>query len=150
MRALWATFILNTVFTVAQLIGSRAANSLALMSDTSTMAIDSLTYAINVAAEYYKERMGARQSAIIEIVASIVSVVFLVAVTANFLSDAINRLNADAEEVEEEVNPIIMLVFTSINLVIDFAMCASIVLRRTGGIAGCLMARCCCARAERA
>ena len=144
MRALWAIFVLNTLFTATQFVGARAANSLALMGDTGTMAIDSLTYAINLAAEYHKEKLGAKQSAMVEICASLVSVVALIAVTVFVIRDALERLNQVGEEGEsEEVNPVIMLVFTSVNLLMDFAMCASIVLRSTGGLTGCLAARCC-------
>ena len=48
MRALWATFMLNTLFTIAQTIGATASNSLALLSDTGTMWVDSATYAVNL------------------------------------------------------------------------------------------------------
>ena len=94
MRALWATFILNTSFTICQALGARAANSLALLGDTGTMAVDSLTYAINLAAEYNKYRLSVRTSDKIEIVASVFSVFALVGVTIYVMQDALKRLSS--------------------------------------------------------
>ena len=140
LRALWTTFLLNTVFTLAQIGGATAANSLALMGDTGTMAIDSATYAVNIAAEYYKARLGARRSALVEVAASGVSVLALLGVTAFVFYDAIARISALDDD--QEVDPIIMLAFTCVNLLVDFGMCASFLLRKTGGLAGCLPSYC--------
>lgn len=132
--------MLNTVFTLAQIGGATAANSLALMGDTGTMAIDSATYAVNIAAEYYKARLGARRSALVEVAASGVSVLALLGVTAFVFYDAIARISALDDD--QEVDPIIMLAFTCVNLLVDFGMCASFLLRKTGGLAGCLPSYC--------
>lgn len=126
---------------MAQTIGATAANSLALLGDTGTMYVDSATYLINIAAEYHKARLGARNSALVEVAASVLSVLALVAVTCAILADALARLKAPSGT--EDVDPGIMLAFTMVNLVVDFAMCASIALRRSGGLGGCLAARCC-------
>jgi Co/Zn/Cd efflux system component len=141
MRALWATFLLNTSFTTAQALGAAAANSLALFSDTGTMAIDSATYLINITAEYYKARLGVAGSAYVEIGASLLSVGGLLAVTGAIMADAVRRLE-NGNDGSGQVDPIIMLIFTSLNLLVDFAMCGSIMLRRSGGVGACLLARC--------
>ena len=136
MRALWATFGLNTSFTFAQMLGARAANSLALLGDTGTMAVDSLTYAINLIAEYNRHRLSPRTSMAIEVSASLFSVVALVGVTMYVMHDAIVRLSRPSTGTR--VNAGIMLVFTGINLLIDLGMCGSILLRRSGGLGSCL------------
>ena len=94
MRALWATFLLNTIFTTAQMVGGVASNSLALISDTGTMFVDSATYAVNLVAEYYKEQLGGRGADVVEVVASIVSVVALIAVSVLIMHESILRLQA--------------------------------------------------------
>lgn len=148
LRALWATFLLNTAFTFAQVIGATAANSLALLGDTGTMFVDSVTYAINIFAELNKHRFETHS---LEIGASLFSVAALCTVTAFVMRDAIGRLSRSrggeagsgegSGEVEgevegEEVDPIIMLTFTCFNLLVDFGMFASILLRRRGGGGG--------------
>ena len=143
MRALWATFLLNTTFTIAQMFGASAAHSLALLGDTGTMVVDSLTYAINIAAEYHKEALSARSAAKVELAASIVSLVALLGVTAWITFDAVVRLTSLDDGTQLDVDPNIMLLFTTINLLVDFGMCGSIVLRRTGGLAGCILGHCC-------
>lgn len=142
LRALYATFLLNTAFTLAQFFGARSANSLSLMSDTGIMFVDSATYAVNIAAEYYKERLGARNSKLVECLATLVSAATLLGVTGYLMKDALARLQPG--QPASDVNPAIMLVFTSVNLLVDFGMCGSIAMRRTGGIAGCISrsARC--------
>ena len=115
MRALWITFSLNTVFTITQLIGATASHSLALMGDTGTMGIDSLTYLINIIAEHNKHRLDARTARAIEIAASLFSAVALCGVTVQVAMDALPRLARTASE-EVDVDPDIMLFFTIINL----------------------------------
>ncbi|KOO33515.1 hypothetical protein Ctob_014399 [Chrysochromulina tobinii] len=119
---------------MAQTAGATAAHSLALMGDTATMAVDSVTYAINIGAEYHKETVGPRAAARIEIGASLLSVVALVAVTISIVISAVARLSEAAAEKDEDVDPLIMLIFTSMNLAVDIGMCGSIVLRRTSGL----------------
>ena len=148
MRALWTTFALNTIFTLAQATGATAANSLALLGDTGTMFIDSATYAVNLAAEYYKAQLGARRSAVVEVVASAVSVVTLLGMTVFIMTDAIDRLASPDDE--EDVDPVIMLFFTCFNLLIDIGMCISLVTRKSGGLAGLFSCGCCCSSNGRA
>ena len=106
------------------------------------MCVDSATYAVNIYAEYHKEQLGPRRSAQTEIAASLLSVVALLAVTGFVMADAIIVLTASPSADIEDVDPVIMLAFTSVNLLVDFGMCGSIILRETGGIAGCICARC--------
>ena len=82
LRALWAVFILSTGFAslrIVILVGATAANSLSLLVRPTwmTMFIDSVTYIINIAAEYHKARLNARESALVEIGACLLSVIAL-------------------------------------------------------------------------
>ena len=139
MRALWATFLLNTSFAIAQMFGARAANSLALLGDTGTMCVDSATYAINIVAEYHKESVGARGAAMVEIGASLISTLALIGVTVAIMLDAVSRLQAQNTGTDVAVDPVIMLIFTAFNFLIDIFMCLSIILRRTGGVTACFV-----------
>ena len=100
IRALWWTFLLNTGFTVAQVAGAAAANSLAMMGDTGTMLVDSATYAINIYAEYQKAKRGPEAGAKYDVAASIFSVITLVGVTVYVMADAVGRL-------QEQVRPLL-------------------------------------------
>ena len=149
LRALWTTLLLNTSFTIAQIFGAAAAHSLALLGDTGTMVVDSITYAVNIAAEYYKESVGGgdvmaeRRSAKIEVFASLLSVLALLGVTAVVTINALDRLNGTSPPIEDDVDPDIMLGFTMVNLVIDIVMWVAIVQRRAGGGAHCSQCRRC-------
>ena len=112
------------------------------MGDTGTMYVDSATYLVNIFAEYYKDGLGERGKAL-EIGASFVSAFSLVGITAYVMTHAVMRLGSEPGE-EEDVNPGIMLFFTVCNIFIDLGMFLSIVLRRTGGLYGCILRRCRC------
>ena len=87
-----------------------------------------------------KFRLRPRVARALDIGVSLFSVAALCGVTVYVMHDAIRRLGKSESE-EDDVNPTIMLFFTSINLLIDFGMFGSIVLRR-GGFGGCLCSRC--------
>jgi Co/Zn/Cd efflux system component len=76
-RALWAAFALNTTFTCGQLVGALAANSIAMLGDTSTMFVDSVTYAAGLLGEYHKNQSGPRTAAAVELSAASFSVIAL-------------------------------------------------------------------------
>lgn len=138
LRALWVTFFMNTLFTIAQAFGSIIAHSKALGADTGTMFVDSATYLINIYAEYLKVRgFSERTCAVVDIIASVVSAISLLVVTGVFLFVSID----DLEEVGsgddgEDVNGMVMVFFTVGNLLIDLGMVGSILLRNRGGWKG--------------
>jgi len=153
MRALWAALIMNTLFTSVQICGAVLAKSTAMMGDTSTMMLDSVTYAFNLFAEYRKTKSDPRSAAIIEIAASSFSVVVLGVVTVLLAITAISSLSAQQQYREDndhshDVNPQIMFGFTLANLVVDIGMVLSILLRHRGGVFGlcCRFARRSCCR----
>ena len=144
IRALWATFALNSVFTAAQVAGSIISHSLALMGDTGTMCVDSGTYLINIFAEYVRARgASARTCATIDASAAAISVVALVVVCILTVSESVQRIvridgNATGVDPPEEVNAQVMFGFTLGNLFIDIGMLGSILLRKRGGWVGLL------------
>ena len=144
LRALWVAFCCNTVFTVSQAFGSIISNSKALGADTGTMFVDSGTYLINIAAEYYRSKgeSSERTAAVVDISASAVSVVALALVTAFFLHDSITALqeeeDAGSGDAEDKVDGGIVIPFTAANLIIDITMIGSILLRNRGGWWGLL------------
>jgi len=148
IRALWATFLFNSIFTVAQLFGSILSGSQALFSDTSTMFVDSATYLINILAEYL--RIGGakrRTSAAVDISAAGISFVALVAVAILNILESVKGIEEGGGDTSDSPNQYIMFGFTAGNLVIDIGMLGSILLRKRGGWQGLLTRK---ARASRA
>ena len=148
LRALWVAFCCNTVFTVSQAFGSIISNSKALGADTGTMFVDSGTYLINIAAEYYRSKgeSSERTAALVDISASAISVVALALVTVFFLHDSITALqeedagsgDAGSGDADDDVNGMVVTLFTAANLIIDITMVGSILLRNRGGWWGLL------------
>ena len=148
IRALWVTLVLNSVFTAAQVAGSIVSHSLALMGDTGTMVTDSITYSINILAEYVHIR-GAdpRTSAAIHTAAAAISVIALVAVSVLTVCESIGRImeissHGSGGDEPKEVNAQVMFAFTLGNLFIDIGMLGSILLRKRGGWLGLLTCKC--------
>ena len=150
IRALWFTLVLNSVFTAAQVAGSIVSHSLALMGDTGTMVTDSITYSINIFAEYVHIR-GAdpRTSAAIHTAAAAISVIALVAVSVLTVCESIGRImeitgdsHGSGGDEPKEVNAQVMFAFTLGNLFIDIGMLGSILLRKRGGWLGLLTCKC--------
>ena len=125
IRALWATFALNSAFTATQVVGSIVTHSLALGADTGTMVVDSGTYLINIFAEYVCIRgADARTTAAINAGAAGVSVVALVAVSILAMTESVGRIvqiegNTTGTEPLPEINAQVMFAFTFGNLCID-------------------------------
>uniref|UniRef100_A0A7S2RTF9 Cation efflux protein transmembrane domain-containing protein n=1 Tax=Mucochytrium quahogii TaxID=96639 RepID=A0A7S2RTF9_9STRA len=132
LRALVVVCLLTTLFTVAQFFGAYFANSLAMVGDCFTMAIDSLTYFLNIYVEYHNlkrartatEEEKARAviaSAKLETKVAFVSGLSLILVTAFLIWDSVSRLHSDAGV--DPVNPQIMFAFTLVNLIMNFISC---------------------------
>ena len=139
VRALWLLLALNSGYTALQTFGAVLANSLSLLSDTGTMYVDSVTYLINLFAEYQKVRQGKNETSMrYEVGATVFSIVSLLGVTAYTMDDAVKRLVSAAER--EQVSAPIMLGFGLCNLLLDISMISSIAFRRRCSCA----ALCCC------
>ena len=83
-------FLATTSFTVAQFVGAVKANSLSMYGDCATMALDSLTYLLNIYCE--KNRIsGSTEAVRLEIVGASISVAALTFVTIFLLWDSIQR-----------------------------------------------------------
>jgi len=107
------------------------------------MFVDSGTYLINIAAEYYRSKgeSSERTAALLDISASAISVVALALVTAFFLHDSITALqeeDAGSGDADDDVNGMVVTLFTTANLIIDITMVGSILLRNRGGWWGLL------------
>mmetsp|Transcript_15485 Transcript_15485/g.18364 ORF Transcript_15485/g.18364 Transcript_15485/m.18364 type:complete len:431 (-) Transcript_15485:779-2071(-) len=127
VRTLWLLLLVNTSFTIAQLVGAVKADSLAMYGDCSTMALDSLTYMLNIYAEKRK-KVGTIEAARLEVYVASFSIVTLVAVTAVLLWDAIRRLDTHHSK-SDVVSADIMLEFSLGNLAIDIFSCSLFVSR---------------------
>ena len=130
------TLVSNGVFTCAQIVAAILSHSLALLSDSAQMACDTAMYALNLAVEVVKARrikaaalsasdpMALRRAAvctdIFELIATAVSAIALLAVCTYSFVEATDRLAAaGAGEPTVEVIPIYVVVFSSINLLVD-------------------------------
>lgn len=115
-------FIGTTTFTIAQFLGAIAANSLAMYGDCATMALDSLTYLLNIYCE--KNRIAGMNEAIkLEIIVASISVAALTFVTVFLLWDSLQRLRTQ-HPATEEVQADIMLEFGIANFFIDLLSCS--------------------------
>jgi Co/Zn/Cd efflux system component len=124
LRSLWGFFALNTVFAAAQMTAAVVNNSLSMISDSGSMLVDSLTYAVNIYAERRRLRSGA-DAVRLEVYASLFSVAALIVVTTVMFIDATHRLCCGAAD-EKEVDGKIVLGFASGNLAIDVLMCTNL------------------------
>lgn len=126
-KSLFAMFLLNTVFSCAQIVAALHANSLALLADSGTMLVDSVTYAFNIYAEYVRATTDddARVRTV-DVFASTFSVIALVVVTVYVFVGSLQRLvQADDNDGEETVNGRLVVEFAVGNLVLDVVMCVS-------------------------
>mmetsp|Transcript_3038 Transcript_3038/g.3617 ORF Transcript_3038/g.3617 Transcript_3038/m.3617 type:complete len:356 (+) Transcript_3038:250-1317(+) len=119
VRILWILLVANTSFTIAQFVGAYVADSLSMLGDSSTMALDSFTYMLNIYAEK-KKTVGTIKTARLEVYVASFSVFTLILVTAFLLWDAISRLVSSKTE---NVRADIMLNFSVANLVVDIISC---------------------------
>lgn len=127
-------------FMTTQIFFALMAKSQSMLTDSLAMSVDSFTYLFNLAAERLKHRspqnfenlsleeMKRRKKTIrlyLEFIPPVISVTALLVVSAQALIDAIttitNRSTLDSSEAEtEEPNIKIMLVFSTLNLGLDF------------------------------
>jgi len=127
IEALALSFVLFTTIATAQLVGALIANSLALLSDTSSMFLDAATYAINIYAEA-QPKEDKRKTQKTMLIASGVSFLALLGITLYFLIDAISVIQS-GETGDDDVNPYIVLGFAVAGIVFDLASLLPYMLR---------------------
>lgn len=116
----------NVVLTAAQFWSGMVANSLALIGDGSLMAIDAVSYGVNLYVERQKVAAGpgaevAGDRSRIDRLGAGASAAMLAATNCWLLFVAADRLLADPEEpgAVPQVNGSIIIAFTAVNLVAD-------------------------------
>jgi Co/Zn/Cd efflux system component len=128
--AFW-TFIL---FTIAEAFFAVIAGSQSMLEDAEAMAVDALTYFFNLWAEKVKHRpLSEREERMLpvvrqhhkertrlymELIPPLISVFTLLVVTVNALQDAFESLRTP-ENNEEDVNVIVMMTFSALNMLLD-------------------------------
>lgn len=115
LRTLIVTFILFTTITVAQTVGALIANSLALLADCGSMAIDAASYLGNIIAE---TRQGSPENKIKNrLIASGASFLVLLAVSFSVIVVAIQTLMSSGDD--DDVNAWIVFAFAVAGLLFD-------------------------------
>ncbi|GAB5360710.1 hypothetical protein AAMO2058_000650600 [Amorphochlora amoebiformis] len=112
IKTLITVIILFSVVSIAQLLGSYISNSLALLGDSISMGIDTLTFCFNL----YAECSISKHKATIQLVASGVSLVALTIFTISVIIEAIDRLFYSDKHT---VDPYIVLGFSFVGLCFD-------------------------------
>ncbi|CAJ1453531.1 unnamed protein product [Effrenium voratum] len=125
-RTLWLMLGVNSLLTGMQIICGFIANSLALLGDGALMAMDGVSYAVSLYAE--RQKSSAEDAKRLDRIAAFFSAAMLAATTAWVLFDVVERLVGEEREsavqvngtqLDLEVNSVIMIVFTAVNLAAD-------------------------------
>lgn len=88
-RTLVLTFFLFTSITIAQIIGALAANSLTLLGDAASMAVDSFSYLVNIYTEFRVDKTHSERN---RLLSSGISLAFLFIVTMVLCVQALMRV----------------------------------------------------------
>lgn len=124
------SLIWNTLFACSQAVASLISGSLALMGDSSTMFIDSVTYVFNYWLEREKAKPKKRPNLQwIEIIVSSASIFVLVAVSIVFFALSISRL-LTLKDSPEDVEAPVIFGFATVNLMFDILSTILFVLNR--------------------
>lgn len=116
-KTFFLSFVMFTTITAAQVAGALISNSNALLEDCASMALDAVTYLINIAAECRPEP-NLRKKQRNQLISSGLSFGFLLGVTVYFLQDAIKTL-ASGDFSDDGVNAYIVFGFAVGGLVFD-------------------------------
>eukprot|EP01052_Picozoa_sp_SAG31_P036013 SAG31_NODE_4430_length_3236_cov_2.591011_1_plen_400_part_00 len=128
VRILCVAAVLFGTITLVQFVAALAANSMALLADCVCMAVDTLSYVGNIAAECAGEVDAANVTAIRRrewqrVAAAGVSLALLLGFTVYFLVEAVRAIGT--EDDGEEVDPYIVLAFAIAGLLFDAASLAA-------------------------
>lgn len=117
-----------TVFVIAEIAGAFASGSLSLLGDAAAMSVDVFTYICNMYAEHVKgkgEEITNNGRLIMEVYIPSFSVCALIGVTIYITQDALSELSAPRGDDDEDVNVVMLWVFSCSNALVDvlsFAM----------------------------
>jgi len=111
---------LFAVNTAVQFVAAIIANSLALLGDSGSMGVDTLSYAANLYAECVESEKQRRN----QLIASLLSIVVLLSVTGFVIYSSIVILLCD-DLGDDDINPYIVFAFALGGLLFDFVgLCA--------------------------
>lgn len=122
MRVLLVTAMLFLTITIAQTVAADIARSEALLADCGSMAVDALTYFLNIFVECLEGRRGHRAA---QLIVPAISIGLLTVLTAMVLQESISTLQtgmdpwATGGEDDGDFNPWIMLAFALWGFVFD-------------------------------
>eukprot|EP00756_Hemistasia_phaeocysticola_P025005 Hpha_TRINITY_DN15983_c2_g6::TRINITY_DN15983_c2_g6_i1::g.70512::m.70512/K16264/czcD, zitB; cobalt-zinc-cadmium efflux system protein len=116
-KTFFLSFVMFSTITSAQVAGALISNSNALLEDCASMALDAITYLINIVAECRPEP-DVRKKQRNQLISSGLSFGFLLGVTAYFLQDAIQTL-VSGDFSGDDVNAYIVFGFAVGGLVFD-------------------------------
>eukprot|EP01065_Artemidia_motanka_P024345 TRINITY_DN289_c0_g1_i8.p1 TRINITY_DN289_c0_g1~~TRINITY_DN289_c0_g1_i8.p1 ORF type:complete len:301 (+),score=140.96 TRINITY_DN289_c0_g1_i8:70-972(+) len=116
-RTFMLSFVLFTTITCAQTAGALIANSMALLADCASMALDAFTYAVNISAECRPEP-DARKKQRNQLLASGFSFFALFGITVYFLQDAVSTV-ISGDFSDDDVNAYIVFAFAVAGLTFD-------------------------------
>jgi Co/Zn/Cd efflux system component len=110
------------IFVIAEIFGAVFSNSLSLLGDAAAMSVDVFTYICNMYAERVKSRgevISNRSRLIMEVYIPSFSVCALIGVTIYITQQAIALLMDPAAEKSDDVNVLMLWLFSSLNALVD-------------------------------
>ncbi len=118
---IFSTFLLTSIFTVSQFIASIISGSLALLGDSISMAVDSLTYGLNWWAAREKARLPLdSRTKTVELCVSLCSSAWLlIACSFLFFESWLRLTNVAYHAKIAQIDPNTIIAFASANLVVD-------------------------------
>ena len=117
MSVLALTAALFAIITILQALAARIAKSDALLADCASMAVDALTYLLNIFVEAREGKAFHRE---LQIIAPTISLSMLAYFTVSMLLEAKETLFAKAgTEADDDVNPTIIMGFAILGIVFD-------------------------------
>jgi Co/Zn/Cd efflux system component len=111
-------------FVIAEIAGALYSHSLSLIGDAAAMMVDVFTYAFNMYAERVKSRgevISNRARLIMEVYIPSLSVCALIGVTAYITQQAVIVLLHPNDQGSEDVNILMLWLFSSLNALVDIA-----------------------------
>eukprot|EP00931_Biecheleriopsis_adriatica_P078768 TRINITY_DN52185_c0_g1_i1.p1 TRINITY_DN52185_c0_g1~~TRINITY_DN52185_c0_g1_i1.p1 ORF type:complete len:293 (+),score=24.89 TRINITY_DN52185_c0_g1_i1:78-956(+) len=117
MRVLFVTAVLFSIITAAQTVAAEISNSEALLADCISMAVDALTYFLNMFVEVLKGKSLHRPA---QLLVPAISVSLLIYFTIQVVHEALPNLY-NYEEDEGGVDPWIVLAFAVWGILFDLA-----------------------------
>eukprot|EP00516_Mucochytrium_quahogii_P003981 CAMPEP_0203759484 /NCGR_PEP_ID=MMETSP0098-20131031/12542_1 /ASSEMBLY_ACC=CAM_ASM_000208 /TAXON_ID=96639 /ORGANISM=" , Strain NY0313808BC1" /LENGTH=242 /DNA_ID=CAMNT_0050652487 /DNA_START=117 /DNA_END=842 /DNA_ORIENTATION=+ len=118
--------VLFSSFALAEIFAAIASHSLSLFGDAVCMVVDSITYGLNMVAEYKKEHGGISETTRLklEFYIPLLSVTALGTTSIYLLVEAVSTIEhppSHDEKNAESTSDKVMLVFSSVNLAVDIA-----------------------------